>query len=250
MTMELESKSCLELKFMDDDAGSGFIEGYPSIKNNVDHGGDLIVDGAYKNLDRLIAKGFTSVGHMNHGLPIGFIVDAKEDAKGLWVKMQYHSTPEAQAARTVAKERLAAGKEVAFSIDYYTHDSEQKTIDGKSVRVLKAIEVVGFAQLNLPMNEAATAVRAKGASGRPLADHVSAVLDAVDDVVSRFESLDSLREKGLSPTNTERLEQIKTRVDSLLAKGSTDPEPEPATEPEFADPSEISALLGAAGLSE
>jgi HK97 family phage prohead protease len=87
-----------------DDAG--VLTGYASVKQVRDRAGDEIAPGAYLNLASLVEEGFGAVGHDLSRLPIATIEEATEDAHGLRVRMQFHTTEEAQAARTVVRERL------------------------------------------------------------------------------------------------------------------------------------------------
>lgn len=119
---------------------SGGITGYASTKNQIDSLGDMIVDGAYGDLPKFVRQGFVTISHDTKSAPIGYILEAKEDAKGLWVKMAFHSTPSAQHVRTVLLERLKAGKEVGLSIGYLAKKWTFESFDGQRVRVLREIE--------------------------------------------------------------------------------------------------------------
>lgn len=101
------------------DKGPGTIEGYRAVFS-VDHGGDLIVPGAFReSIPEFLSSGFTAESHdWKFSNAIGFPVDAREDDYGLFVVSQFHSTPDAQAVRTKAKERMKAGKKVGFSFGY------------------------------------------------------------------------------------------------------------------------------------
>ena len=137
---KLETKRMtLELKAQVD--GSGYLEGYAAITGNVDLGGDVIQKGAFVNIQDFITKGFAAFGHDWYDEPIGFIESAVEDDTGLKVRMMFHSTQDAQDARTVCVERLNAGKFVGLSIGYRVIEAGWEIRDGQDVRVLKAIEV-------------------------------------------------------------------------------------------------------------
>ena len=53
-----------------------------------------------------------------------------QDSVGLKVSGAFHSTEEAQAVRTVVRERLAAGKAVKCSIGYSVDDAAVETRGG------------------------------------------------------------------------------------------------------------------------
>lgn len=143
--------------------GSGGLEGYASLFDEVDDGRDRVRPGAYtKTLEQFHKNGFMPVAHDWDGLPIGFVNEAREDQKGLWVEIRYHSTQAAQDARTVAAERLAAGKSVALSIGYEVAPGGSESKDG--VRDLKELNLYEISMVNVPMLRSAgvTSVKARG----------------------------------------------------------------------------------------
>src|SRR5215207_6836639 len=109
MSMEYKTLDSADLKFLDGD--SGVLAGYASVFGNVDGQGERVMPGAFsKSLDDFLRDGFVARAHDWNALPIATPIEAKEDERGLFVKAQFHSTPEAQAVRTVITERLARGK--------------------------------------------------------------------------------------------------------------------------------------------
>jgi HK97 family phage prohead protease len=130
------------------------------------------------SLPNLVRAGFLAWSHEYRSLPIGMIDQAHEDAKGLWIAGPFHSTPEAQAARTVAAERLAAGKAMGMSIGYdpkewtyRTADEAQSGVYGSDqVRVLTRIDVLEGSLVPLPMNPLAqlAEVKADPVEGKPI----------------------------------------------------------------------------------
>lgn len=250
MNEELERKSgdfeSLEWKIASDEQyPNGYIEGYISVKNSVDTYGDTVVDGAYDSIQELIKGGFATVGHENGDLPIGYIESAKEDAKGLFVRAPFHSTDDAQAARKVCEERRLAGKSVGLSIDYYTLDHEYKTNgNGRKIRVLKKIRVIGFAIVNNPAEKLATATDMKTGSGRPNEEQFKSLLAELEDWTSREEWIAENRKNGLSSVHKERLESVKARIDSLLME-KADSTPASAPLSFILEAEQFAARLGA-----
>lgn len=149
-----------------------FLEGYASVKQQVDECGDLILEGAYGDLEKLKKSGFVTVSHDANSLPIGWIEEAKEDEFGLWVKMGFHSTPLAEQAFSVASERLDAGKEVGLSIGYLPKKWKFEMIDGRKVRVLQEIEVKEFSLVSLPAANGAIALDVWEDLGEPLIEEI------------------------------------------------------------------------------
>lgn len=157
----MERKSLdLELELKGDD-GSGEFKAYFAAFGNRDHVGDVIQPGAFKNLDNFLKAGWIDVNHEMKGLPIGYPTSAVQDEKGLLVEGHFHSTPEGQAARTVIRERMKARKSVKGSIGYRATEHERGTLDGKTVRSLKGIDLFACSLVNLPANDAAEFVSGK-----------------------------------------------------------------------------------------
>lgn len=115
-----------ETKFIDlaqfkaSNEGPGGFEGYLSRFGELDDGGDIVPAGAYKDtIEQFLTRGFNTESHdWTFSKMIGFPVSAKEDNVGLYVKSQFHSTPDAQLVRVKAQERMDAGKGVYMSIGY------------------------------------------------------------------------------------------------------------------------------------
>jgi HK97 family phage prohead protease len=188
----------IERKFVDlrqlkmTDNGPGTIEGYRSVAGVVDEGGDIVVTGAFADsIPEYLSSGFSASSHSwSFEDSIGFPVEAREDDHGFFVKSQFHSTPAAQTSRTIAKERMAAGKTVGFSFGYKADDFqfiEQKDFKDQlplfikpdrleenlkkaqkfsRIRILKKVSVIEDSLVTSPMNKLATATSAKSGSGK------------------------------------------------------------------------------------
>lgn len=154
----IEHKSLsLQVKRADD---SGFLV-YAAAFGNVDHQGDRIEPGAFANLDAYVADGVVLLGHDANRLPVGYPESATQDDYGLLVKGKWHSTPTAQEARTIAAERMLAGKSVAASIGYEVLEYSHAEEDGRSIRVITKLNVYEFSFVNIPANQEARAVAVK-----------------------------------------------------------------------------------------
>lgn len=145
----------------------GVLEGYASVKGDLDAYGDVVADGAYGDLGRFVRDGFVTVGHDHSGVPIGFLESAREDARGLFVRMRFHSTALAQEAWRVAKERFSAGKSVGLSIGYVARDWTFEDRAGRRVRVLRGLELKEFSLVTVPAaaGALATSVKSGGVAG-------------------------------------------------------------------------------------
>lgn len=148
----------------------GGLRGYASVKNIVDSYGDVICDGAYGDLGEFVRTGFVAVGHDHSGIPVGYVTEAREDQRGLFVGMKFHSTTEAQAAKTVADERLAAGKRVGLSIGFLPRVWDFEMRDGRRVRLLKEIELKEFSLVTLPAAAGAEAMGIEKSNRARVAD--------------------------------------------------------------------------------
>lgn len=156
----MEHKSSeLALELKGDDGGE--FSAYFAVFGNVDRANEVIQPGAFKNLADFVKSGWIGLNHEHARLPIAYPVDAVQDGKGLLVTGRYHNTPDAQAVRTVARERMQAGKAVKGSIGYRVTDHEKIDLDGKSVRSLKAIDLAECSFVNMPCNPSAEVVHSK-----------------------------------------------------------------------------------------
>jgi HK97 family phage prohead protease len=159
----MEHKSYdLELELKGDDGGE--FSAYFATFHDVDKVGDRIEPGAFKNLDDFVKSGWIGLNHEHARLPVAYPVSAVQDAKGLLVTGRYHSTPFAQEVRTVVRERKESGKSVKGSIGYGVipkTGSEKITVDGKSVRSLKEIDLAECSFVNRPANPNAEVVHSK-----------------------------------------------------------------------------------------
>ena len=122
----------------------------------------MIEPGAFKNLDEFleIAAG-SHRATTRSSSPSPIRSTPQQDDKGLLITGRYHSTPTAQDARTVAKERTHAGKAVKGSIGYKVRLAEKGQRDGQAVRSLKEIDLFECSFVNLAANPAAELVHAK-----------------------------------------------------------------------------------------
>ncbi len=150
-----------------DDAGTFVL--YAACFGNLDRQGDVIEQGAFTNLDEFAKDGWVALNHAQGDLPVAMVDTAIQDSKGLRITGTFHSTGEAQAVRTVVKERMAAGKAVKCSLGYLTEDESFEKSDGKTVRHIKKLSVYEASFVNLPANPLAevTAVKSGGAMPDP-----------------------------------------------------------------------------------
>lgn len=150
---------------------AGALDGHAAIFGNRDEGGDIVLPGFFAGvLDEFLASGFMSWSH-DWQTPIGIPTSAVEDARGLHVTASFHSDPESQRYRTIAQERLAAGKTMGLSIGYeVAPGGAERTAEARLLR--KASKLFEFSLVMVPMNALAGAAAVKGqtAEAGPVAE--------------------------------------------------------------------------------
>jgi HK97 family phage prohead protease len=210
------------------DEGNGYLEGYGAVKGNIDSYGDVIRDGAFKNLEALVGKGFAGKGH-DWTDAIGYVEEAREDEHGLWVKMAFHSTSDAQDVRTKVQERLSAGKAVGLSIGYFTKAASPGKVEGQDVRFLDEIEVFEVSVVTMPANERATVLSAKG-HGEPRAKQFDNLTAQVQDYIHRLQEIKST---GASDERVQRFTDELSAVAALCLDAIDELSAKTEAEPEF-----------------
>jgi len=196
-----------DVKIADDGAGS--LTGYASTFSNWDSVGERPVKGAFApHLADFLKDGFIAIGHDWTALPVATPTEAREDDHGLLLKADFHSTPAAQAARTVTNERLARGKSVKLSIGYEVLQDEY--VD--EGRLLKEIKLYEVSLVTVPANPLASVTASKRL---PLADQSDAVLAAVKDYTDRLITLRDLRAKEGRVLSGDNRKRIETAIDAL-----------------------------------
>lgn len=142
------------------DPKTGEGRGYGAVFGNRDDGGDIIQPGFFEPvIPDFLREGFISWGHDWYD-PVAMPLTAAEDARGLDITWQFHSTPAAQEKRTITAERLNAGKTMGLSIGYEVAD-EEVTDAGRLLKKAKRLFEVGL--VLVPMNRQAQVTEVKSA---------------------------------------------------------------------------------------
>jgi uncharacterized protein len=219
--MDLERKVCadakIEIKAGKD--GHGQLTGYAAVFGLIDRDGDIIAKGAFvEDLPWFVENGFIAVGHNHGALPVASISKAAEDDYGLLITADFHSTPEAQAARVTAQERIDRGKSVSLSIGYKPKVGGVEYVP--EGRLLKKVQTFETSLVNIPANPLAlvTGVKDGLADGLEFTDHLEAVADAAQEVVIRAKARHDLRVKAgrvLSAANREKLSALQASMTEL-----------------------------------
>lgn len=141
------------------DDGHGTLTGHGAAFGNVDRQRDMILPGAFKDtLSAFERDGFLAWNHA-WDQPIATIQQAHEDSHGLALTAEFHSTPDAQRARTIAQERLARGKSMALSIGYGINPGGAEHT--KDARLLKSLHLYEVSLVAVPANDQALVTAAK-----------------------------------------------------------------------------------------
>lgn len=210
----------LEIKELGPSAdGQGWeIAGYAStFGGEPDSYGDVVAAGAFASS---IATRPTKL-LLQHETPIGYQLELREDAHGLWGRWALIDTSAGTDAYKLAK----AGVLDSLSIGYVPTDSEYRA-DG--VRVLKAVDLLEVSLVTFPANSAAVVTDVKA---RPFTEHSEHVRVAVTEWLARVEAGSALRAKSDRPLSDERraaleamsgsLKAAAERVDRLLAPSAS-----------------------------
>lgn len=149
-----------EVKALGDD-GPGTFDVYAAEFHTIDRAGEKIAPDAFRNLDEFVRDGFFALSHDWKALPIGTIDEARPDGVGLRVRGTFHSTPEAQAVRTVMRERLDRKKSVKLSIGYRVLAERKAMEGGKPYTILTSVDLLEASYVTVPANPSAVAVAVK-----------------------------------------------------------------------------------------
>lgn len=183
---QIERKTIPIIELKELDSASNKIYGHCSVKGNIDDYNDVVLSGAYSDIDKSLYEGFICPNH-EWDNPIGWFTVLREDEIGLYFEAEFHSTEEAIKWKTICMERLGAGKFVGLSIGYLTLDYEMGMKDGISVRFLKKILVKEATITLLPANEEARVV------GMKSKEHFTSVKSSL---VSYMERTNDIWKKG------------------------------------------------------
>lgn len=167
---------------------NGTLTGYGAAFGNLDDGGDIIEPGFFADvIDDFLREGFISAGH-DWNMPIAMPMSAKEDAIGLFITATYHSDEQSQRYRTIAAERIAAGKQVGLSIGYEIAPGGA-TIEKDGRHLRKAKRLFEVAQVTVPMNREAEATDVKTLQqGKSASDNVWTATTILNWILSLIEN--------------------------------------------------------------
>lgn len=234
------------------------IEVIASTTGNIDRSGDVLAPGAFKSpvLRDFVENGAILVGHEWDDLPIGMPVSASVSNDQIISIAQFHNTDKGQEARTVAMERMEAGKSVSVSVGFMPdYDSvewyesgkkmlescEEKGMDmtkfdvnsirkwAGSCRLIRSVsELFEWSIVLVGMNPRAKTISVKSGEslGISLEEHLSLSLAGMKRTLEVAE-LRSLEDRKLSDERLQVVKDIRAIADSVLAfttKSDVDPD--------------------------
>lgn len=147
-----------EFKFSDAKDQPGYFEGYASVYNVMDGGGDIATKGMFtKSLKSRPAGKVKMLYQHSVAAPIGVWDEIREDSKGLFVRGHLLlEVPEAKTVHTL----MLAGALDGMSIGFRTKDADINRSTG--ARVLKQVDLWEISIVTFPMNTEATVTAVKG----------------------------------------------------------------------------------------
>lgn len=159
-----------QLKSLD---SSGTFTGYAAKYGNVDHGGDLIMPGAFADFLSANGGGINVPVLWQHDSrePIGSTVSMKEDNNGLLVEGQLvMEVQRAREAHALAKQGILGGLSIGYSAKDWMWDN--------GVRILKSLDLHEYSLVTFPMNDQAAILDVKSAELKTLGDCEAYLRDA------------------------------------------------------------------------
>jgi uncharacterized protein len=146
--------------------------------------------------------------HQERDVPIGTPLSIVPDAYGLRVRVKLYDHARAREVLAMAKDLLALGRRLSFSIGYRAHDVSWEKVGGRTVRRVKRIDLVEFSATTRPMNPQAVVTSAKGRT----MDEMRAEVKAVSDWLAEAERRESEDARGRHARCVEQLEALEDEL--------------------------------------
>lgn len=194
------------------------VEGYAATYDP-DDVGDIIMPGAFKrtlearHLTAIRDKGRSDIRILwqhEKEKPIGVLIDAREDERGLYVKFRISRTTLGDDALQL----LADGAIDRMSIGYIVRDYGQASLVGTPMRTLKDIDLWEISLVTFPANTAAIVSGVKSAAGSPNLEFRAQMfkLEKGSDEMN----LELKAGKVLATRNIERLKNIYKQCEQMM----------------------------------
>ena len=154
---------------LNDVSDTGQFQGYAAVFGNVDLGNDVVEPGAFEQSLRDTGGGKIPIlDHHNPAQQIGWNLEAREDAFGLFVRGQLDLNVQAARERhSLMKLAAQVGGRSGLSIGFQTVCDEPDPENFK-IRRLKEVRLMEYSLVTFPMNPSAGVTRIKtGGSSVP-----------------------------------------------------------------------------------
>lgn len=149
--MKRETKSFpFEVKATAEENNIFTFEGYASTFNNIDHGDDVVIGGAFANSLAQNSQVPILWGHKINEPPVGISVQLYEDDKGLFIKGNLPKDDTLVSGRIIPQMKIGSIKEM--SIGFHTKNFDMSK---NGIRLLKEIELIEVSLVTKAMNSQA-----------------------------------------------------------------------------------------------
>jgi len=162
----------------EEDNSNYIVKGYASVFDHVDLGMDKIKKGAF--VKSLLMKLPVLLWQHNTNEPIGAVVEAREDDRGLFFVASMPKEDTFVTGRVIPQ--LKAKSINGVSIGYFVKDSD---ILENGVREIKEIELLEISLVTFPMNTLATVTDVK--SVMPFNEELDFVRDSAGEIIFDYE---------------------------------------------------------------
>lgn len=147
---------------LNDVSDNGQFQGYAATFGNVDLGNDVVEPGAFEQSLRDTGGGKIPIlDHHDSTRQIGWNLEAREDAVGLFVRGQLDLNVQAARERhSLMKLAMAVGGRTGLSIGFQTVRDEPDP-ENFQIRRLKQVRLMEYSLVTFPMNPEAGVTRVK-----------------------------------------------------------------------------------------
>ena len=146
---------------IDEVTGDGQFQGYASVFDNIDLGGDVVEKGAFNASLNETGGKIPILDHHNPAQQIGWNLSAREDDHGLYVKGQLDlNVQNARERHSLMRMAAKIGGNTGLSIGFQTVREEPDFKD-HSVRRLKEVRLIEYSLVTFAMNPDAQVTHVK-----------------------------------------------------------------------------------------
>jgi HK97 family phage prohead protease len=225
-------------------ADSGELDGYMSVFDVIDDGGDVVQRGAFKATFDAWSRAKTPMPlTVNHELTtdgiVGAVTNMAEDGYGARIRARFSSVPRAQDVRQKMLDGVLSG--LSFTYNALRHRPGMK--DGRTVRVLEEIRVLEATITPFPMNRLAVA-SAKGGGVDDVddaaqLDELEAELRAAIDAETVYELASAPSEVFATIAEAKSRAEVEVLERDLVAWGLSLPQSAPEPDRRPLSPAEV-----------